>query len=119
MGTLIRKMYSQPSVSTIRPPSTGPAILPIATAEPRKPIALPRSFSGNAWKRMAPLIEKTIAAPNPWRTRQATSMRRLDDRPQARELRVKMVNPAMNRLTLPKYSESLPKMSSRLVIVSR
>ncbi len=82
-------------------------------------MARPCSPRGKDWKMMAELMENIMAAPAAWKTRQRTRRARLVDRPQARELAVKMATPSMNILARPTYSATLPKMSSRLVSATR
>ncbi len=119
MGTLIRKIYCQPSAWVTKPPTMGPRMLPTATVEPMYPMARPRSLTGNAWKMMAPLMLNIIAPPTAWIMRKPMSMGRLVLRPQASELTVNRPIPAVNIGTRPVKSDTLPQMSSRLVIVRR
>ena len=54
-----------------------------------------------------------------WITRKKTSAGRFGASPQARDPRVNTRNPVVNTLPRPKYSDTLPKIRRRLVMVTR
>jgi hypothetical protein len=68
---------------------------------------------------MAELMENIMAAPAAWIILQITSEFKLEEMPQAKELKVKRAIPSPKSLALPVYSATLPKIISKLVSVTR
>ena len=92
-GTLMRKMYSQGSTATIKPPSTGPHIMPSATKLASSPRARPRSRAGNASVMMPMLLAMADAPPMPWTAREITSAGSVVERPHMSEPMLKITTP--------------------------
>ena len=67
-GTETRKTSRQ-CTGASTPPSSRPRNAPLIAAMPLMPIALPRSFCGNASVRMAVELANRHAPPTPWNTR--------------------------------------------------
>ena len=64
-GTLMRKMPSQGNIDTMKPPNTGPHIMPSATKLASRPSARPRSRAGKASIMMPILFAMADAPPIP------------------------------------------------------
>ena len=58
---------------------------PIITAMPKRAMAMPCSWGGKVWRRMACSVGWSAPAPNPWMARKATSDQRLVARPHSAE----------------------------------
>ncbi len=65
-GTLTRKIQRHDRTARIRPPATGPTMLPTAHVIELMPIARPRSPRGKASVMIAMPLAISIAPPTPW-----------------------------------------------------
>ena len=111
-GTLMRKMYSQGITATMKPPSTGPHIMPSATKLANSPNARPRSRAGNASVMMPMLFAMADAPPMPCTARDTTSAGSVVERPHMSEPMVKITTPNSKKRTLPCRSPRRPNTSS-------
>ncbi len=62
IGTLTKKIHSQPRPSVITPPSSGPIATAPPTVAPQTPIALARSRPSNSWAISASEVANIAAA---------------------------------------------------------
>ncbi len=72
-GTLMKKIHSQPRVSTSTPPRIGPTSVATPAAAPHSAIAEPRRSIGKMRVMTAIVCGVIIDAPRPWATRAAIS----------------------------------------------
>ena len=94
IGALIRKIDRHEATWVRRPPSTGPRLRPSETLTPLRPSARPRSDASKVRAMTAGPIAVIAAAPQAWRTRNATSQAWLGARPHSTLATVKMPKPA-------------------------
>ena len=92
-GRLTKKIHSQPSPSTSRPPASGPTSIATPEVAPQRPIAAPRWFGGKVRVMTAIVCGVMRDAPKPCTARNTMSISSVDDSPQPREARVKIASP--------------------------
>lgn len=100
-GTLMRKIYSQGSALTIKPPNTGPHIIPRATKLASSPRARPRSRAGNDSVMMPMLFAMADAQPTPCTARASTKNSSVVAMPHKSEPSAKIATPTWKKRTLP------------------
>ena len=83
IGTLTKKIHSQPRPSVIRPPTSGPIATAPPTVAPQIPIALARSRPSNSWAINASEVANIAAAPAPWKPRAKLRTVASPERPQS------------------------------------
>ena len=93
MGILIKNIARHEIYFIIRPPSTGPAVNPAATAVPTIPNALPLSEAGKASTTSAGEQAISIAAAIPCKTRAAINHLASGDIPHNKDAIEKIKNP--------------------------
>ena len=111
-GTLSQKIHCQAMPSTTAPPTSGPSATPRPLIPPQIPSAAPRLAGGNASLTSVSVNGVTIAAPNPWIARAATSASIEGARAAAALAAVKMPTPTANMRLRPKRSPSAAPVSS-------
>jgi hypothetical protein len=74
IGTLTRKIHSQPNASVSAPPTSGPTATANPVVAPQMPSAVPRSLAGNSWAMSASELANIIAPPAPWSARERFSI---------------------------------------------
>ena len=108
IGTLIRKIHRHDAMSTISPPSTGPARIPIPPQAVHLPIAPPRSSLGKTETMIASAAGVSIAPETPCRARATISTPIVGDSAHSAEPIPKPLTPAMNTRRSPSRSVSDP-----------
>jgi hypothetical protein len=93
MGTLTKKIHSQPTYSVITPPRIGPVSVDRLAVAPQAPSAAPRRFRAKTRLITAMVCGVSRAAPSPWTARAAMSISMLPDRPHHSEDRVNTTMP--------------------------
>ena len=94
IGMFTKKIHSQPTVSTSRPPINGPASAATEATEPHRPIGAPRRAGGKRRVMTAIVCGVISAAPRPCTARAAISELMEPERPHHRLARVKTTSPA-------------------------
>ncbi len=92
-GTLMKKIHSQPRVSTRKPPASGPTRMAMPATEPHRLIARPRRSGGKVRVITAMVCGVISAAPRPWNTRAVISMAAELDSPHQAEAAVNSTRP--------------------------
>jgi hypothetical protein len=114
MGTLTKKIHSQPAYSVRTPPARTPMAAPDPAIAPRIPSALFRSAPS---RKVTETIEKTegerIAPPRPCSARNAISMPDEVASPHRSENTEKRSRPAMKRRRRPSRSPARPPRSRK------
>ena len=111
-GTLRKKIDCQLTLSTRKPPTTGPIASAIAETPAQVPIALPRSSGGKALVMIDSVAGIISAEPVPCTARQATSQVSLGEKPIAALAEAKMTTPARKILRRPNRSPRRPPVTS-------
>ena len=111
-GTFRKKIDCQLTLSTRKPPTTGPIASASAETPAHVPIALPRSAAGNAFVMIESVAGIIIAAPTPCTARHATSQVSLGEKPIAALAHANTVTPNRKIFRLPKMSPSRPPVTS-------
>ena len=92
-GTLMKKIHSQPSESTSRPPAIGPTRVATPAVAPHNDIAVPRRSIGKMRVMTAIVCGVIMLAPSPWKTRAMISPSIVDVSPHHRDAAVKTASP--------------------------
>jgi len=99
MGTLMRKIHSQPAASMSMPPRIGPTSPATPAVDPHSAMAPPRRWGGKIRAITVIVCGDIIDAPRPWTTRAAMSQPiprpRVPVKPHHADDRVKMTRPIM------------------------
>ena len=66
IGTLMKKIHSQPRASVRAPPTSGPIATAPPTVAPQIPNAVARSGPSNSWAISASVVANIAAPPTPW-----------------------------------------------------
>ena len=93
-GMLMKKIHSQPRVSTRTPPTSGPTSVATPAVAPHSAIARPRRSDGKIRVMIAIVCGVIIAAPRPWNTRATIRPSIVPVRPHHSEDSVKTVSPS-------------------------
>jgi hypothetical protein len=114
IGTLTKKIHSQPAYSVRTPPASTPMAAPEPAIAPRMPSALLRSEPS---RKVTETIEKTegerIAPASPWSARNAMSIPEEVARPHASEKTAKAPRPTMKSHRRPRRSPTRPPRSRK------
>ena len=108
IGTLIMKIQRQDATSTISPPSSGPARIPIPPQAVHLPIAAPRSSLGKTATMIASAAGVSSAPDTPCRARAAISTPIVGDSAQITDPIPNPQTPARNTRASPSRSVSDP-----------
>ena len=109
----MKKIARQVKSSVSQPPISGPAASAIADTPAQVPIALPRSWGGNALVMIDSVPGIISAAPTPWTARLATSQPAVGASPIVAEAAAKITTPIRKTRRRPKMSPSRPPVTSR------
>jgi hypothetical protein len=111
IGTLTKKIHSQPSVSVIAPPISGPTATDAPIVAPQTPKATPRSRPMKAPASSASEVANIIAPPTPCRPR--ATFRKVDvvASPHRNDAAVKTARPTMKTSLRPRRSATEPEVS--------
>ena len=93
IGTLTKKIHSQPSPSVSAPPTSGPTATAPPIVAPQAAIAVPRSGPWNSWAISASEVANIAAPPMPWRPRARCRKVALVASPQSRDASVNSPTP--------------------------
>ena len=119
IGTLTRKIHSQPSPVVSAPPTSGPIANEPPIVAPQTAIAPARSFG--SWKAVPSRASATanrIAAPSPWTARAAISISMFPAAAHTTEVTVKSTRPTTNSRLRPSRSARKPALSTVLASAS-
>ncbi len=92
-GTLMKKIHSQPRLSTRSPPRIGPTSVATPAVAPHSAMALPRLAGANVRVMTDIVCGVMNEAPMPWTTRATISISMLPVSPHQSDARVKMARP--------------------------
>jgi hypothetical protein len=118
IGTLTKKIHSQPMPEVITPPTTGPTATAAPITPPNTPNAMPRSFPWKALAISASEVANIIAPPIPCTARARFSASGVDDSPQTAEATVNTTRPVTNTRRRPTRSANAPAVSRNAARVS-
>ena len=93
IGTLTKKIHSQPIPSTSAPPTSGPIATARPVVAPQMPNAVARSRPSNSWARRASEVANIAAPPMPWRPRARSSIVGVVEKPQSSEAATNSTRP--------------------------
>ena len=111
IGTLTKKIHSQPSPSVSAPPTSGPTATAPPIVAPQAAIAVPRSGPWNSWAISASEVANIAAPPMPCRPRARCRKVALVASPQSSDANVNSPTPITNSRRRPKRSASVPMVS--------
>ena len=111
IGTLTKKIASQPRPSVSTPPTSGPTATAAPVVAPHSPSAVPRSGPWKATARSASAVANMSAPPTPWSARARLSMSGEPASPQSRDAAVKIAIPVTNTRRRPIRSATDPPVS--------
>ena len=109
----MKKIARQVTSSVSQPPTSGPSASAIADTPAHVPMALPRSWGGNALVMIDSVAGIISAAPTPWTAREATSQCSEGAKPIVAEAAAKTTTPIRKTVRRPKMSPSRPPVTSR------
>ena len=118
IGTLTKKIHSQPMPEVMMPPTSGPIATAAPVTAPKTPKAVPRSRPWKAWAIRASEVANIIAPPIPCTARARFSISGVVERPQTAEEAVKTTRPATNTRRRPIRSATAPAVSRKAASVS-
>ena len=118
IGTLRKKIHSQPRLSVTIPPTSGPTATAPPTTAPQTPNAVARSLPWNSWPIRASEVANMPAPPTPCSPRARLSRVGSSAMPQRNEAKVKIPNPIVNTRRRPSRSPSEPAVSRKAARVS-
>ena len=108
IGTLTKKMNSQPSHSVSAPPTSGPTATAAPVVAPQRPNAVPRSGPWNAFASSASAVANISAAPLPWIARATLSSSGVPASPHSSEAAVKIAEPDHEHQPAPEQVRERP-----------
>ena len=111
-GKLRKKIDCHETLSTKKPPTTGPIASAIADTPAQVPIALPRSCGGKALEMIESVAGIMNAAPMPWTARPVISHASDCEKPMNALEAPKTMTPKRNSLRRPKMSPRRPPVTS-------
>ena len=111
IGTLTKKIHSQPRPSVSAPPTSGPTATAPPIVAPQAAIAVPRWGPWNSWAISASEVANIAAPPTPCRPRARCRKVALVASPQSSDASVNSPTPVTNRRRRPKRSASVPMVS--------
>jgi hypothetical protein len=112
IGTLTKKIHSQPRESTSTPPTSGPTATPTPTLAPQIPSAVLRSRGANSCAIRASTVPNIAAPPIPCRPRARLSVRASLENPASSDAVVNPTSPAVKTSLRPSRSASEPAISA-------
>ena len=118
IGTLTKKIHSQPRLSVIKPPISGPTATAPPTVAPQTPNAVARSLPWNSWPISASAVANMPAPPMPWRPRQRFRTVGSLLIPHRNEAKVKTPKPIVKTRRRPSRSPRLPAVSRNEASIS-
>ena len=118
IGTLTKKIHSQPRPSVSSPPISGPIDTAPPIVAPQAPIAVARSRPSNSCAISASEVANMAPPPTPCRPRARLSVVGSVEIPHRREATVKMAKPIANTRRRPSRSPSEPATSREVASVS-
>ena len=118
IGTLTKKIHSQPRCSVITPPTSGPIATAPPIVAPQTPNAVARSLPWNSWPISASEVANIPAPPTPCRPRARFSRVGSPAIPQRNEAKVKIANPIVKTRRRPSRSPSEPAVSRNEASIS-
>jgi hypothetical protein len=118
IGTLTKKIHSQPIPEVMMPPTSGPTATAAPVTAPNTPNAIPRSRPWKAWAIKASDVAYMSAPPVPWSPRARLSIRALEESPHTAEAPVNTIRPITNSRRRPNRSASAPPVSRKAASVS-
>ncbi len=118
IGTLTKKIHSQPKFSVITPPISGPIATAPPTVAPQTPKAVARSLPWNSCPISASEVANMPAPPTPCRPRQRLSRVASSLIPQRNEATVKIAKPIVKTRRRPSRSPRLPAVSRNEASIS-
>ena len=113
IGTLTKKIHSQPRLSVRIPPISGPTATAPPTVAPQIPIAVARSRPSNSWAIRASEVANIAAAPAPCRPRPKFSIVGSLESPQSAEATMNRPKPMLKTRRRPSRSPIEPKTSRK------
>ena len=119
IGRLTRKIQCHPTVSAIRPPTSGPATLASPYIDEMAPMYLPRSRGSNSSATVMNTPDSTNPPPTPCTARIAVSASIEFDRAQPSEAPANTRIPSMNIFLCPTRAAMPPQSSVAIVQVRR
>jgi hypothetical protein len=117
-GTLRKKIDCQETLSTRKPPTTGPMASARALTPAQVPIALPRSWGGKALEMIESVAGIMKAAPMPCAARPPTNQASDCEKPMKALERPNTMTPKRNIRRRPKMSPRRPPVTSRTAKLS-
>ena len=118
IGTLMKKIHSQPMPEVMIPPTTGPIATAAPVTAPNTPKAVPRSRPWKAWASSASEVAYIIAPPTPCTARARLSISGVVESPQTAEEAVNTISPSVNTRRRPIRSATEPAVSRKAASVS-
>ncbi len=118
IGTLRKKIHSQPRLSVISPPTSGPTATAPPTVAPQTPNAVARSLPWNSWPIRASEVANIPAPPMPCSPRARLSRVGSLEMPQRNEAKVKIPKPIVKTRRRPSRSPSEPAVSRKAASIS-
>ena len=118
IGTLTKKIHSQPSPSVSAPPTSGPTATAPPIVAPQAAIAVPRSGPWNSWAISASEVANIAAPPMPCSPRARCRKVALVASPQSSDASVNSPTPITNSRRRPKRSASAPMVRVKAARVS-
>ena len=118
IGTLRKKIHSQPKFSVTMPPISGPTATAPPTVAPQTPNAVARSLPWNSWPIRASEVANMPAPPMPCSPRARLSRVGSLAMPQRNEAKVKMPKPIVKTRRRPSRSPSEPAVSRKAASIS-
>ena len=118
IGTLTKKIHSQPRCSVISPPTSGPIATAPPIVAPQTPNAVARSAPWNSCPISASEVANIAAPPTPCRPRARLSRVGSPEMPQRKEAKVKIPKPIEKTRRRPSRSPSEPAVSRKAARVS-
>ena len=118
IGTLTKKIHSQPRPSVSAPPTSGPTATAPPIVAPQAPIAVPRSRPWNSCAISASEVANIAAPPTPCSPRARLSSVASPEIPHRKEAKVKTANPMLKIRRRPIRSANEPAVSRKAARVS-
>jgi len=118
IGTLTKKIHSQPNASVKAPPTSGPTATAPPIVAPQAPIAVPRSRPWNSCAIRASEVANIAAPPIPWSPRARLRSVAFPEMPQRKDARVKITKPAVKTRRRPIRSANEPAVSRKAASVN-
>jgi hypothetical protein len=118
IGTLTKKIHSQPKPSVSTPPISGPIATAPPTVAPQAPMAVARSLPSNSWAISASAVANIAPPPTPCRPRARLSRVASPEIPHRKDATVNSPKPTENTRRRPSRSPSEPAIRRKVARVS-